>query len=663
MNISEGVYIPFGNSTEKMLINVSNIYKYFNGIPLLKDINLTVENHETIGLIGSNGCGKTTLLNIITGQEEFDKTSDGLGSVSISNNVNIGYLHQNSGLETSSTIKEEMLKAFSELISVKKKMKNLESVMSQETGEKQQSASEEYAHLAAFFEARDGYRIDVKIQQILNGMGFADTPDDRIISSLSGGEKTRLALAKLLLEEPDLLILDEPTNHLDFTTLMWLEDYLKSYKGSILIVSHDRYFLDKLCTRICEIENGRLISYKGNYSSYLLQKEMNSQRQMKEYDAQQKEVAKLEEYIVRNKTRASTAKMARSRQHALDKIERVEKPVMYTKPPKIKLSYDIEPTKDILQVFSCPVCVGENRERKTLINSLDMHIRRGEHAAIIGPNGIGKTSILKMIQGLIPHDSGNIIWGGNVKLSYFDQEHAMLNPHDTVIETVSGKFPSMGETEIRKALGSVLITGEDVFKPVSVLSGGERAKLCFCLMALNKGNVLVLDEPTNHIDLNTKEVLEEALAEFEGTIILVSHDRYLLNKVSNRIIEVNENKVTSYKGNFDKYAEQKMLERKEREAFLSAEKRQQDEENYKAKKQNQYRTRQQRALDAARRNRINQLEKEIDQLEADITALEQEILLPEVSADFELMTDKCTKLEEYKNQLDEKVNEWAELEQ
>ncbi|MDE6148556.1 MAG: ATP-binding cassette domain-containing protein [Ruminococcus sp.] len=646
-----------------MLINVSNIYKYFNGAALLRDINLTVENHETIGLIGSNGCGKTTLLNIITGQEEFDKTTNGLGSVDIANNINIGYLHQNSGLETTSTIREEMLKAFSNLLSIKEKMKQLEAVMSQETGDKQQSASEEYARLSAFFEARDGYRIDVKIQQILNGMGFSDTPDDRIISSLSGGEKTRLALAKLLLEEPDLLILDEPTNHLDFTTLMWLEDYLKSYKGSILIVSHDRYFLNKLCTRICEIENGKLITYKGNYSAYLLQKEMNSQRQLKEFEMQQKEISKLEDYIVRNKTRASTAKMAKSRQHALDRIDRVEKPVMYTKPPKINLTYDIEPTKDILQVFSCPVCVGSGNERKTLINSLDMHIRRGEHAAIIGPNGIGKTSILKMIQELIPHDSGNIIWGGNVKLSYFDQEHAVLNQNDTVIESVSNKFPSMSETEIRKALGSVLITGEDVFKPVSVLSGGERAKLCFCLMALNKGNVLVLDEPTNHIDLNTKEVLEEALAEFEGTIILVSHDRYLLNKVSNRIIEVTENNVTTYKGNFDRYSEQKMLERKEKEALLSAEKRKQDEENYKAKKQNQYRTRQQRALDAARRNRINQLEKEIEQLEANISTLEQDILLPEVSANFELMTEKCTQLEELRNLLDEKMNEWAELEQ
>lgn len=645
-----------------MLINISNIYKYFNGTLLLRNIKLTIENHETIGLIGSNGCGKTTLLNIITGQEEFDKTADGLGSVDISNNITIGYLHQNSGLETESTIREEMLKAFSNLLSVKDKMKQLEEIMSSGTDENHES-TEEYARLSAYFEARDGYLIDVKIQQILNGMGFSNIPDNRKIESLSGGEKTRLALAKLLLEEPDLLILDEPTNHLDFTTLMWLEDYLKSYKGAILIVSHDRYFLNKLCTRICEIENGKLLSYKGNYSAYLIQKEMNSQRQLKEYEMQQKEISKLEDYIVRNKTRASTAKMARSRQHALDKIECAEKPVMYTKPPKIKLSYDIEPTKDILQVFSCPVSVGDGSERKTLINSLDMHIRRGEHAAIIGPNGIGKTTILKMVQGLIPHDKGNIIWGGNIKLSYFDQEHAMLNRNDTVIEAVSRKFPSMNETEIRKALAAVLITGEDVFKPVSVLSGGERAKLCFCLMALNRGNVLVLDEPTNHIDLNTKEVLEEALAEFEGTIILVSHDRYLLNKVSSRIIEVSENKVTSYKGNFDKYSEQKMLERKEKEALISEDKRRKDEEDYKEKKQNQYRTRQQRALDAARRNRINQLEKEIEQLETDISILEEEILLPQVTSDFTLMTEKCTQLEKFKNILDEKMNEWAELEQ
>lgn len=646
-----------------MLLNISNIYKYFNGELLLKDINLTIENRETIGLIGSNGCGKTTLLNIITGRLDFDKTADGLGTISIANNVNIGFLKQNSGLESDATIDDEMHKAFSHVLETKAKMEQLERKMADCTGDELEFISQEYAQLSAYFENRDGYQIDVKIKQILNGMGFENTPADRLISSLSGGEKTRLALAKLLLEEPDLLILDEPTNHLDFDTLMWLEDYLKGYKGSILIVSHDRYFLNKVCSRICEIENGHLVSYKGDYSAYLLQKKMNSERQLKEFEMQQKEIAKLEDYIVRNKTRASTAKMAKSRQHSLDRMERVEKPAMYTKPPKIALHYDIEPTKDIVQIVSCPVTVGECDKKKILIKSLDMHIRRGEHAAIIGPNGIGKTSILKLIQGMIPHESGNIVWGNNIKISYFDQEHSMLNMHDTVIEAVSRRFPKMSEAMIRKALGSVLISGEDVFKPISVLSGGERAKLCFCIMALNNGNVLILDEPTNHIDLNTKEVLEESLAEFEGTIILVSHDRYLLNKVADRIIAVGENDVRSYKGNFDSYAEQRSLENQQKEAVINAQKQQQAEEEYKQKKQNQYRTREQRAKDVARRNRISQLEKEIEQLEIEIFNIEQQINSPEVSSNFAVMTEKCTLLEQYKTRLDEKMDEWAELEQ
>ena len=646
-----------------MLVNITNLYKYFNGEALLKDINLTIENKETIGLIGSNGCGKTTLLNIIAGDLELDVTPDGLGAVSISNNVTIGFLRQNSGLESQATIDEEMHKAFSKLLETKQKMEQLENQMSQTKGDELEFISQEYAQLSAFFEARDGYRIDVKIKQILNGMGFGDTPADRIISSLSGGEKTRLALAKLLLEEPDLLILDEPTNHLDFETLMWLEDYLKSYKGAILIVSHDRYFLNKICTRICEIENGHLTSYKGNYSAYLVQKKMNSERQLKEYEMQQKEISKLEEYIAKNKVRASTAKMAKSRQHMLDRIERVDKPTMYTKPPKIKLSYNIEPTKDIVQVVSCPVAVGDGDNKKVLVDSLDIHVRRSEHVAIIGPNGIGKTSILKMIQGMIPHDSGNIIWGNNVKISYFDQEHSQLNKFDSVIDAVGRRFPKMTEAEIRKALGSVLLTGENVFKPVSVLSGGERAKLCFCLMALNDGNVLILDEPTNHIDLNTKEVLEEALAEFEGTIILVSHDRYLLNKVSNRVVAVTKDSVKSYEGNFDAYADEIAKEKQLRELTENQLKQQQAEEEYKHKKQNQYRTKEQRAKDAARRNRISQLEKEIEQLEIDIFNLEQEISTPEISSDFALMSEKCTQLENCRTQLDEKMDEWAELEQ
>ena len=420
-------------------------------------------------------------------------------------------------------------------------------------GDELEFASAEYSSLSAYFEAHDGYNTDFKIKLILNGMGFSDLAYDRVVSSLSGGEKTRLALAKLLLEQPELLILDEPTNHLDFKTLMWLEGYLKTYRGAIIIVSHDRYFLDKICTKICEIENGRITPFRGNYSDYVLQKEQLTARQMKEYEAQQREISQLEDYIARNKVRASTAKMAKSRQHMLDRMEVIDRPAAAERPPKIKLDYSIEPTKDVVQVIDCPLTVGEGSSAKTLIEDLTIKVRRGEHVAIIGDNGIGKTSVLKLIQGIIPHKSGNILWGNNVKVSYFDQEHASLNPHDTAIEAVARRFPQMTDGEIRKALASVLFRGEDVFKPVSVLSGGERAKLCFAIMALNHGNLLILDEPTNHIDLPTKEVLEEALKEFGGTMILVSHDRYLLNKTASRIVELTPNHVRSFDGDFDFY--------------------------------------------------------------------------------------------------------------
>lgn len=644
-----------------MLVNIENLYKYFNGTPLLKDINLTIEDHEAVGLIGQNGCGKSTLLNIITGSETFDKTSDGLGSVNISSGASIGFLRQNSGLDSDSTIDEELHKAFSELLKTHKKMKELEKKMSVCQGSELEKVSHEYSELSSYFEARDGYGIDVKIKQILNGMGFSDTPTDRIISSLSGGEKTRLALAKLLLEEPNLLILDEPTNHLDFTTLMWLEDYLKSYKGAILIVSHDRYFLNKVCTRICEIEQGRLTSYKGDYSAYLVQKKMNSERQLKEYEAQQKEIGKLEEYIAKNKVRASTAKMAKSRQHMLDRIEVIEKPLMFTNPPRIKLEYDMEPTKDVLQVVDCPLVVGEGSDKKELIHSLNMHIRRGEHAAIIGSNGIGKTSILKMIQNIIPHESGNIIWGSNIRLSYFDQEHANLDTRNTVIEELERRFPKLSDLEARKDLAAVLLTGEDVFKPVSVISGGERAKLCFAIMAENRGNVLILDEPTNHLDLPTKEVLEDALAEFPGTIILVSHDRYLLNKVASRIIEVKKNEVNCYDGNFDSYSDAVNAQNQALAAAEAEQRKVAAAQEFNEKKAKQYRSKEMRAEAAKRRNRVRELEKMIEDTEVLIFNLEQEIADPEVAANYSIMSEKCKDLENAKTSLDEMMDEWAEL--
>lgn len=642
-----------------MLLNVEHLYKYFNGQALLKDINFTVEDREAVGLIGVNGCGKSTLLNIITGSEGYDKTPKGLGSVNIAGKASIGFLRQNSGLNSELTIGEEMKNAFAPLLETLDKMKVLEKKMAD--GGDIDSISHEYAELSSYFEARDGYRIDVKIKQVLNGMGFGSTPTDRVISTLSGGEKTRLALAKLLLEEPNLLILDEPTNHLDFETLMWLEDYLKVYKGAIIIVSHDRYFLNKVCTRICEIEQGRLTSYRGDYSSYLVQKKMNSERQLKEYEAQQKEIAKLEDYVAKNLVRASTSKMAKSRQHMLDRIERIDKPLMYSKPPKIKLEYDIEPTKDIVRVVDCPLIVGEGADKKELIKSLTMNVRRGEHVAIIGANGIGKTSILKLIQGIIPHEGGNISWGGNVKISYFEQEHAILDPHKTVLEEIMDRYPRLSEQQARSVLGAVLLTGENVFKPISVLSGGERAKLCFAIMALNRGNVLVLDEPTNHLDLSTKEVLEDALAEFGGTIILVSHDRYLLNKVASRIIEIKHDEVNSYDGNFDAYSEAVNAARQLKMQSEAEIKRAEEEKAYKENKAKQYRSKEQRAADAQKRNRIRELEKEIEDTEVLIFELENAISDPEIASDYSKMSEKCKELEEAKTALDQKMDEWAEL--
>ena len=642
-----------------MLLNVEHLYKYFNGQALLKDINFTVEDREAVGLIGINGCGKSTLLNIITGREGYDKTPEGLGSVNIAGKASIGFLRQNSGLNSELTIGEEMKNAFAPLLETLDKMKVLEKKMAD--GGDIDSISHEYAELSSYFEARDGYRIDVKIKQVLNGMGFGSTPTDRVISTLSGGEKTRLALAKLLLEEPNLLILDEPTNHLDFETLMWLEDYLKGYKGAIIIVSHDRYFLNKVCTRICEIEQGRLTSYRGDYSSYLVQKKMNSERQLKEYEAQQKEIAKLEDYVAKNLVRASTSKMAKSRQHMLDRIERIDKPLMYTKPPKIKLEYDIEPTKDIVRVVDCPLVVGKGADKKELIKSLTMNVRRGEHVAIIGANGIGKTSILKLIQGIIPHEGGNISWGGNVKISYFEQEHAILDPHKTVLEEIMDRYPRLSEQQARSVLGAVLLTGENVFKPISVLSGGERAKLCFAIMALNRGNVLVLDEPTNHLDLSTKEVLEDALAEFGGTIILVSHDRYLLNKVASRIIEIKHDEVNSYEGNFDAYSEAVNAARQLKMQSEAEIKRAEEEKAYKENKARQYRNKEQRAADAQKRNRIRELEKEIEDSEVLIFELENAISDPEIASDYSKMSEKCKELEEAKTALDQKMDEWAEL--
>lgn len=414
-----------------MLVNLININKYYNGKHILKNINLTVNEKDRIGLIGINGCGKTTLLRILTGKELPDRSTEKDGIVSFASKTSVGYLEQMSGLDRDSTVIDEMKSVFSYLDSVLERMKELEHIM-KESSEINEEISEEYSKLSAYYESNDGYTIDVKIKTILNGMGFSENDYNRIISGFSGGEKTRLAIAKLLLEEPNLLILDEPTNHLDFKTVLWLEEYLKDYKGALLIVSHDRYFLDKVVTSVCEIEYGVLTRYKGNYTAYTLLKSDSVKRQQKEYEAQQKEIAKLEEYIAKNKVRASTAASAKSREKALERMELIEKPSIASNSANIKFEYKIQPPFDILDVKDVDIRVGSGTSEKILAEHISFEIKRGEKLGIIGDNGIGKSSFLKVLQGILPH-SGKVRWASNVKISYFEQESANLDPCNTVI--------------------------------------------------------------------------------------------------------------------------------------------------------------------------------------------------------------------------------------
>jgi ATP-binding cassette subfamily F protein 3 len=649
-----------------MILSLENISKIYNGNYVLNNVSLTIEDNDRIGLIGVNGCGKSTLLKIITGKEDFESQPEPfVPRLAVTKGVSIGFLEQNTGLDKSNTIIAEMMSVFSGLISISERLRELEAEMASpdvhNNEEHFNAVSSEYSEKLAYFEANDGYLIQVKIKTVLNGMGFSPGTYDRVISTLSGGEKTRLALAKLLLENPKLLILDEPTNHLDFNTIMWLEDYLRDYKGALLIVSHDRYFLDKLTTSICEIERGSLKRYKGNYSAYTVLKEADVERQLKEYEAQQAEIAKLQDFVDRNLVRASTSAMAKSRIKKLEAMEIIEKPIVSTSNTHIKFEYDLTPPIDLLTIRNIDITVGKGSNKTTLVDSLSFDVKRGEKLAIIGSNGIGKSTLLKILLRKIPHSHGIIEWTKNVKISYFDQENSQLDMNNTVLEEIHKRYKGMTEQSIRSLLGSVKITGENVFKQVGVISGGEKAKLCFAIMMLERGNVLVLDEPTNHLDLATKEVLEKALCEFDGTIIFVSHDRYLLNKLATRIIEITENNVEDYNCGFDSYFDIKRKLSAENEAEAAAmklekAKREADEKNIRA-----YRSKEQRAADAKKRARIKELEVEIEKIEKEMSAIQEEMISPEICTDYQLMNEKCSRFEELKKLSNEYSDEWIML--
>ncbi len=636
-----------------MLLQLTDVNKIYNGTPLLKHISLTIEDRDRIGLIGVNGCGKSTLLKLITERILPDHMQEGDGEITRSSHTTIGYLEQMGGLEKEQTVWHEMHNVFQPLLDAQARMRELETKLASGS----ETAAEEYHRLQTYFEGNDGYQIDVKIKMVLNGMGFGADTYDRLISSFSGGEKTRLAIAKLLLEEPTLLILDEPTNHLDFKTVMWLEDYLKDYKGALLLVSHDRYFLNRLCTSICEIEHGVLTRYKGDYSAYTVQKEAAVARQMKEYELQQKEIAKLEDYIARNQTRASTAKSAQSRIKQLEKIERIEKPITYQKQARVQFTYDVEPPQQVLQVQDSAIAVGSGTERKVLAEPVTFEVRRGEKWGIIGENGVGKSTLLKILQGQLPH-TGKIRWAAQTKISYFEQESTNLHPAKTVMQEIHDRVPTWLDYDVRSLLGKVRITGEEVYKQVGVLSGGERAKVCFAVMMLDKANILILDEPTNHLDIAMKEVIEDAMKTFTGTILFVSHDRYLLDQVADHILEITPDGVKTYKGGFQSWLDAT----KKEEAAANAAVQTAAAEQKKEEKPT-YRSKEQRAKAAQQRSRMRQLEQQSEEMQAELDALNEEITKEEVYSDFNLMQEKCKRMETLRTELDAALEEMILLEE
>ena len=640
-----------------MLASLTNINKFYNGNQVLSNVSLTIDESDKIGLVGNNGCGKSTLLKILTGSVEPDRFTEKDGIISIAQKTTIGYLEQMGGLDSESTVIEEMRKVFEPVHRAIDRLREIEIEI--EMGDN--SAADEYQQLSSWIEANDGYNTDVKIRTILNGMGFTEEELNRTVSGFSGGEKTRLCISKLLLEEPNLLILDEPTNHLDFKTIMWLEDYLRTYRGAVLIVSHDRYFLDRLCTSICEIERGTLTRYRGNYSAFVRLREENDARREKEYELQQKQIAKMEDYVARNLVRASTTKMAQSRRRQLEKIERIEKPFHDTKSAKIHFTYAAEPPIDVLKVNNIDISVGEGTKRKTLLDGVSFEVRRGEKVGIIGDNGIGKSTLLRIIQEQLPH-SGTVRWNSNIKISYFEQESTQLNRELTVMEELHSRYPSLSDLEVRNLLAQVRLVGENVFKETGVISGGERAKLCFAIMMQEHGNVLILDEPTNHLDLSSKEAIEEALEEYTGTVIFVSHDRYLLSKIADRLIELTADGYRCHNYGFSKYLDVLREEQAEEKRAADAEKQQKAYAAAKDKAGKAYRSKQQRSADAARKNEMRRIEKEIDELQAQIDALTEEISKEEVYSDYELMNQKCSEIDQLKQKIDEDLELLIELE-
>ncbi|EAE1401261.1 ABC transporter ATP-binding protein [Listeria monocytogenes] len=642
-----------------ILLQVQQISKFFGAEVILDNIKLEVKTGDRIALVGRNGAGKSTLLKIIAGKMSYDG-----GTISKPKSVEIGYLAQNTGLESSKTIWDEMLSVFDSLRKMEADLRKMELRLGEpelyNDPEKYQALMTDYDTLQHTFKESGGYTYEAEIRSVLNGLRFYPEDYEVEIASLSGGQKTRLALAKLLLAKQDILVLDEPTNHLDIETLAWLETYLQNYHGSLLIVSHDRYFLDKVVNQVYEISRTKIDYYKGNYSSFVNQKQAKLEQMWKEFDKQQKQIAKLEDFVARNIVRASTTKRAQSRRKQLEKMDVLGRPQGDEKAAHFGFQFEKQTGKDVLMVDQLSIGYAKD---KRIASNLTFEMKRQDSLALVGPNGIGKSTLLKTLIRDIPALSGEFHFGAGVKIGYYDQEQAKLTSNKTVLMELWDDYPELNEVNVRTTLGNFLFSDDDVLKNVQSLSGGEKARLALAKLTLLEANVLILDEPTNHLDIESKEVLEAALIDFEGTILFVSHDRYFINRIASKIVELASEKATVLLGDYDYYQE-KLAEEKEL-ARLDAEDRRKKGEQVEAtasvRKLNYQEEKEQQKLLRQRKRKLEEIEKSMEETDEKIAELELQLTNPEVFQDHEKSLEITQELDAVKADGEKLMEEWEQI--
>ncbi len=637
-----------------MILSLNKIAKSYGIDTILENVTFHMEEREKVAVVGVNGAGKTTLFRILTEQTNADG-----GEVFLKKEATMGYMAQNQSISSERTIYEEMLSVFDDILQAETKLRAMENKMSQLQGRDLADMMEEYAALQHFFEQKDGYGYKSRLRGVLKGLGFEEGDFHRPLQQLSGGQKTRVYLGKLLLSRPDLLLLDEPTNHLDIASIEWLEDFLRTYEGAVLIISHDRYFLDKIVSKVVEIENKKSSVYHGNYTAYMQQKAVNREIQQKAYDNQQREIKRQEEVIRTLKAfnREKSIKRAESREKQLEKVQLVDRPETLPAQMRLTLTPRIISGSDVLHAEDLSKSYGGQR----LFRHVNFDVRRGENVAIIGPNGVGKSTLFRMLLGEVASDSGRMRFGTNVHIGYYDQEQQKLDTTKTIFDEISDTYPTLTQGEIRSMLAAFVFTEDDVFKQVSMLSGGEKGRVSLAKIMLSKANLLMLDEPTNHLDMFSKEVLEDALNRYEGTVIYISHDRYFINKTAEIILELSPEGMTRYEGNYDYY-----LEKKAERARKATEKATAQSMQAVASipvtsdtKTEWLKQKEQQAAERKQAARIAKIEKAIEEAEEKIAALDEE--MAQASADYTKAQELFAERQSWADKLEELYEKWEEV--